>query len=114
VTNDTESWFQSAAGVIDPLELSYVLHLLPIGRIAFRRWRYELWDGSELLAAGWRLSPAQAQRALRVHAMRYAHRRHGLLPLHPSPGTLSDTAWPGRRMALEWGELRVLLTPRTV
>jgi hypothetical protein len=98
--------------MLEPIELTYELHLLPRGRIAFRRWRYELWHGPQLLAAGWRLSSLHAQRALRAQAIRYAHRRHGLHPLHPdrTPPT-EEAPWGGRSVALESGDLRVMLTP---
>lgn len=98
--------------MIEPIELTYDLHLLPRGRVAFRRWRYELWHGPQLLAAGWRLSALPAQRALRAHALRYAHRLHGLHPLHPDHAPALEDSWAGRPVALEWGDLRVLLTPR--
>ena len=96
----------------EPIELTYVLHLLPTGRIPFRRWRWELWHGSQMLAAGWRLSVLHAQRALRAHALRYAHRLHGLHPLRTDAGHAPETAWGGRPVAVDWGDLRVVLTPR--
>ena len=73
----------------DPIELIYDLHLLAPGRLPFRRWRWELWHGPQLLAAGWRLSVLHAQRALRGHAVRYAHRLHGLHPLRPDAAKLA-------------------------
>jgi hypothetical protein len=97
-----------------PIELTYELHLLPRGRMSFRRWRYELWHGPQLLAAGWRLSAQHAQRAVGSHAIRYAHRVHGLHPLHPDRAPGSETSWRGGRVALESGDLRVMLTPRAV
>ena len=96
----------------DPIELSYELALLPAGRFPFRRWRWELWSGAQLLAAGWRLNGLHAQRALRVRALRHAHRVHGLHPLHLEHGHGVETAWPGKPVTIEWGELRVVLTPR--
>jgi hypothetical protein len=96
----------------EPIELTYVLHLLPTGRIPFRRWRWELWHGSQMLAAGWRLSVLHAQRALRGHAVRYAHRLHGLHPLRPDAAPAADTTWGGQTVAVDSGDLRVLLTPR--
>jgi hypothetical protein len=99
--------------ITDPLELSYALHLLPRGRVAFRRWRWELWHGPQLLAAGWRLSALQAQRALGGHAFRYIHRMHGLHPLRPDADAAApDTTWSGRPVALNWGPLGVVLSPR--
>ena len=100
--------------MIEPIELSYDLHLLPPGRITFRRWRWELWHGPRLLAAGWRLTVLHAQRALRVHAMRYAHRLHGLHPLRPDDGRAPEGEWGRRQVAVESGELRVLLIPRAL
>ena len=98
----------------EPIELSYVLHLLPSGRIPFRRWRWELWHGSLLLAAGWLLSVVHAQRALRSHALRYAHRLHGLHPLRPDAPHGPETWWSGQPVAVDWGDLRILLTPRAL
>ena len=98
--------------MIEPIELSYALFLLPAGRVAFRRWRWELWHGPQLLAAGWRLNPVHAQRALRVHAVRYAHRLHGLHPLRPHAATAGEAVWPGTPIAVDSGDLQVLLTPR--
>ncbi len=100
----------------DPIELSYVLHLLPPGRIPFRRWRWELWNGAQLLAAGWRLNPLHSQRALRVRALRYAHRVYGLHPLHlETDAHGAETTWSGGApVTIDWGELRVVLTPRAL
>jgi hypothetical protein len=97
----------------DPIELNYVLDLLPAGRFPFRRWRWELWNGGLLLAAGWRLNPLHAQRALRMRALRHAHRVHGLHPLHLENGT-DEPKWAGGPVTIDWGELRVVLTPRAV
>jgi hypothetical protein len=98
--------------MIEPIELSYALCLLPAGGVTFRRWRWELWHGPKLLAAGWRVNPMHAQRALRVYALRYAHRLHGLHPLRPDAGALSESVWPGKPIAVDSGDLRVVLTPR--
>jgi hypothetical protein len=96
----------------EPIELTYVLHALPTGRIPFRRWRWELWHGPRMLAAGWRLSVQHAQRALRGHALRYAHRLHGLHPLRAETGQAPETTWAGQTVAVHWGDLRVVLSPR--
>jgi hypothetical protein len=98
----------------DPIELNYALDLLPAARFPFRRWRWELWNGGQLLAAGWRLHPLHAQRSLRVRALRYAHRVHGLHPLHLDGGATPETAWPRGPVTIDWGELRVVLTPRAL
>jgi len=98
--------------MIEPIDLSYALFLLPAGRVAFRRWRWELWHGPQLLAAGWRLNPVHAQRALRMHALRHAHRVHGLHPLHADAGSAPEAVWPGLAITVDSGDLRVRLTPR--
>lgn len=106
----------SSRMMIEPIELTYELHLLPRGRVSFRRWRYELWHGPQLLAAGWRLSALHAQRAVGGQAIRYAHRVHGLHPLHPDRASSGqeEASWNGRQVALESGDLRVMLTPRAI
>lgn len=98
----------------EPIEFSYALHPLPIGRISFRRWRWELWHGPQLLAAGWRTGPLHAQRAVRVHAVRHAYRLHGLHPLRPDVGHAPETAWNGQPVAFSWGQLRLRLIPRAI
>ena len=99
--------------MIEPIQLTYDLHLLPLGRCTFRRWRYELWHGPRLLSAGWRLSASHAQEALRAHAVRYAHRLHGLHPLHPERSETQEIGW-GDRVAMQLGDVRVTLTHRAL
>ena len=65
---------------VEGLELSYALHPLPPGRFGFRRWRYELWHGARLIAAGWRVQRPDAALALRTHATEFAHQVFGLRP----------------------------------
>ena len=65
---------------VDGLSFSYVLHELPPGRLPFRRWRFELWHGARLEAAGWRTTERDAVRALRKHGSRVGHRMFGLRP----------------------------------
>jgi hypothetical protein len=98
----------------EPIEMSYALHLLPPGRIGFRRWRWELWHGPQLVAAGWRLTTPHAQRALRTYASRYAHRLHGLHPLHPEAAHAPESPWRGETVTVDCGALRVLLKPRAI
>jgi hypothetical protein len=100
--------------MIEPIELTYDLQLLPRGRIAFRRWRFELWHGPRLLVGGWRLNALHAQRALREHALRYAHRVHGLHPLHPEMVPPGETNWAGQAVSVESGDLTVMLKPRAL
>jgi hypothetical protein len=49
-----------------------------------RRWRWELWDGSTLLAAGWHPSSRHAELAVRTAAATRAHERLGLRVLRPA------------------------------
>jgi hypothetical protein len=96
----------------DPIELIYDLQALPAGRIPFHRWRWELWHGQHMLAAGWRLHPLQAQRALRQYALRHAHRIHGVHVLRADAGNAPETAWAGRAVEVASGDVRVRLMPR--
>jgi hypothetical protein len=100
--------------IIEPIQLTYRLHLLPAGRIPFRRWRWELWHGAQLLAAGWRVSALHAQRAMRVHALRYAHRLHGLHPLRMDQATSAEEVWGRGPVSVQWGDVRVVLTRRAL
>jgi hypothetical protein len=98
----------------DPVELSYNLHLVPPGQVPFRRWRWELWHGPQLLAAGWRVSTLHAQRALRTHASRYAHRVNGLHVLHPDAARAPESVWHGNPVTIDYGAVRVVLTARAL
>lgn len=100
--------------MIEPIDLTYALDPLPADRIPFRRWRWELWHGPRLIAAGWRLSVLHAQRALRNHALRHAHRVHGLHPLNTDLPGDPERTWGERQVVFDWGELRVVLTPRAL
>ncbi len=95
----------------EPIGLHYDLRPLPRGRVAFRRWHWELWHGATLLAAGWRLQPLQAQRTIRIHAVRYAHRINGLRVLRPDVDHPAETPWRGRAVTIEWGGMQIELTP---
>ena len=96
------------------LEFAYSLYLLQPGRFPFKRWRWELWHGSQLIAAGWRLGRADAGRALRLHAADYAHRLFGL----PSPPRHDRLARgdlrPGTTERLAIGPITALLVPRAL
>jgi hypothetical protein len=96
------------------LEFSYSLYLLPPGRIPFRRWRWELWHGANLLAAGWRLSRADAGRALRLYAADHAHRLFGLpTPARDDHRALGDLT-PGTTERVMIGSITALLIPRAL
>lgn len=63
---------------VEGLQFHYALHQLEPGRWGFRRWGWQLWHGSSLVAAGWRVTERDAQRALHVHASRVGHALFGL------------------------------------
>jgi hypothetical protein len=99
---------------VEGLQFAYALHLLPAGRFPFRRWRWELWHGERLIAAGWRLARADAARALRVHASEFGLRLFGL-PVPPrDPRTGTGDLLPGRAERLAIGPVSALLVPRAL
>jgi hypothetical protein len=99
---------------VEGLQFAYALYLLPPGRLAFRRWRWELWHGPSLLAAGWRLSRPDAARALRVHAMERGCRMFGL-PVPPrDPRTGAGDLLPGRTERMAVGPITCALVPRAL
>lgn len=94
------------------LEFSYSLYALPPGRFPFKRWRWELWHGANLLAAGWRLSRPDAGRALRLYAAEHGHRLFGL-PVPPrEDGMARGDLKPGTTERLAIGSITALLVPR--
>jgi hypothetical protein len=98
---------------VEGLTFFYALHALPPGRLPFRRWRWELWHGATLVAAGWRLSRPQAGRALRASAAEFGHRLFGLRPPpreHAGAGDLR----PGTAERLTIGSISCLLVPRAL
>jgi hypothetical protein len=95
----------------EPIGLHYDLHLMPRGRVDFRRWHWELWHGATLLAAGWGFHPLAAQRAIRVHAVRYVHRINGLRVLRPDVDHPTEIPWRNRPVTIDWGEMHIELTP---
>jgi hypothetical protein len=99
--------------IVEGLSFSYVLHELPLGRLPFRRWRFELWHGARLEAAGWRSSERDALGALRAHASRVAHAMFG--PRPPRGGGRGAAA-PGFRtgaaVRIQDGGIAFSLVPR--
>lgn len=95
------------------LELHYALHELPTGRFPFRRWRYELWHGPRLLVAGWRTSPAHAERALSERAARTASRFRGLHLLRPEQAEASGSLRHGAIARVTCGAVSCRLVPRS-
>ncbi len=93
----------------------YAMELLPPGRLGPRRWRWELWEGDRLLAAGWHPAARCAHQALRVAASRRAHERVGLVPLRPERAVAAvSTTTPriGATYALDCGAVGCVLRPR--
>lgn len=95
---------------VEGLDFAYTLHPMRPGRVAMRRWRWELWHGSRLHAAGWRLSERDAQRALRQHGARVARAMFGL-PAAPAPGAGPGFA-PGSIVSVDEAGVRFRLVPR--
>jgi len=97
---------------VEGLEFRYVVELLPPGRFPFRRWRWELWHGNALVAAGWRVSEREAGRALCKHAAAFGHRLFGL----PEPPRTAppESLRPGAVHRLALGAVTCLLVPRAL
>jgi hypothetical protein len=99
--------------IVEGLSFSYVLHELPRGRFPFRRWRFELWHGARLEAAGWRSTERDAARALATHASRVAHAMFGLRP--PAADAAGGPALrPGATVRMEHGATAFALVPRAL
>ena len=90
----------------------YAMELLPSGRLGPRRWRWELWEGDRLLAAGWHPALRRAHLALRVAASRRAHERVGLTPLRPERAVATTTARVDSTYELDCGAVACVLRPR--
>jgi len=100
--------------VIEGLQFDYALYPLPPGRLPFRRWRWELWHGANLVAAGWRLGRPDAGRALRVHAAEFGHRLFGLpVPVRDPKAGRGDLR-PGTSERLAIGPISCTLVPRAL
>jgi hypothetical protein len=99
---------------VEGLRFGYALHPLAPGRFGFRRWRYELWHGNHLHAAGWRTSRPAAESALRRHAARVGHAIFGLSP-SPAAIAAGDGEVPlGATVRIEAGAVSLTLVPRPV
>ena len=98
--------------IVEGLSFSYVVHELPRDRLPFRRWRFELWYGPRLEAAGWRSTERDALRALHRHGSRVAHAMFGLRP--PAGDALDAGAGfrPGAAVHLRHGGIAFSLVPR--
>jgi hypothetical protein len=98
---------------VEGLQFSYALHPLPPGRHPFRRWRWELWHGATMIAAGWRLSRPQAAHALRLRAAEFGHRLFGL-PAPPREHAGGGDLLPGVAVRLAVGPITCMLVPRAL
>jgi hypothetical protein len=96
--------------VVEGLAFHYALHELPLGRLSLRRWRWELWHGPRLEAAGWRLSRREAARALRLHGSRVGHRLFGLKPPPDDAGSIPALR-PGASVRVSHGGVAFALVP---
>ncbi|HEU4658197.1 MAG TPA: hypothetical protein VFR97_11755 [Capillimicrobium sp.] len=96
--------------IVEGLSFSYALHELPPGRLPFRRWRWELWHGTRLEAAGWRLTERDATRALRLHASRVGHRLFGLRPPAEDAADVAPIR-PGAAVRVRHGAIAFALVP---
>ena len=99
---------------VEGLQFGYALHELPPGRLPFRRWRWELWHGATLVAAGWRVSRSQAGRALRISAAEFGHRLFGLPTPPHDPAAARGDLRPGSAERLAIGPITCLLVPRAL
>ena len=99
---------------VEGLQFAYALYALPPGRLPFGRWRWELWHGSTMVAAGWRLSRPQAGRALRLHAAEFGHRLFGLRAPERAPLSGSGDLRPGDAERVAIGSITRVLVPRAL
>jgi hypothetical protein len=114
VRDRTDASLNGPVPTVEGLQFAYALHELPPGRLPFRRWRWELWHGATLVAAGWRLSRPQAGRALRISAAEFGHRLFGLpAPARESVAGGGDLQ-PGTAERLAIGPITCLLVPRAL
>jgi len=101
------------SGVQGPVpEFEYAIEPLPPGRVGFRRWRFELWRGSWLLASGWRTSPRDAERALCTAASRSAHDELGVRALRPKAARALGRFMAGAVVQVDCGVTTCVLVPR--
>jgi hypothetical protein len=98
--------------IVEGVSFSYVLHELPRGRMPFRRWRFELWHGARLEAAGWRTSERDALSALRTHGSRVAHAMFGLRPPEGGRRRAGPEFRAGAAVRLSDGGIAFSLVPR--
>jgi hypothetical protein len=96
----------------EPPTYAYTIEPMPPSRLG-RRWRWALFHGERMLAAGWRLSERRALHGIRTAAARAAHEANGLKLLRP------ERVWPpepdfkaGMSATLTAGAIACRLVPR--
>jgi hypothetical protein len=94
------------------LEFAYSLYPLPPGRLPFKRWRWELWHGAHLIAAGWRFSRPDAGRALRLYAAEHGHKLFGLVAPPRDERAARGDLPPGTTERIAIGSITAMLVPR--
>ncbi|MBJ7332516.1 MAG: hypothetical protein JHC95_21655 [Solirubrobacteraceae bacterium] len=99
------------APTIEGLRFAYALQPMRPGRTSLRRWRWELWHGPRLHAAGWRLSERDAQRAVRAHGTRVARSMFGL-PALPRTVPGGPGFVPGAVVRVDEAGVRFELVPK--
>jgi hypothetical protein len=99
---------------IQGLEFAYALYRLPPGRFPFTRWRWELWHGPNLIAAGWHPARPGAGRALRVRAAEFGHKLFGLPAPPPDARLVRGDLRPGSSERLAVGPVTCMLVPRAL
>jgi hypothetical protein len=97
---------------VDGPRFAYAFHPLPPSRGGLRRWRWELWHGASLVAAGWRLTQEHAERALCTAASRRGHAQLGVVPLRPEPTPRPGGLSFGAPVQLDCGAFACTLVPR--
>jgi hypothetical protein len=104
---------QGVTSGVDAPEFAYALHPLPPSRAGLRRWRWELWHGAALVAAGWRHSSEHAQQALCAAASRRAHALLGLHALRPDRAAARSAGLEaGAAVRVDCGAVECVLVPR--
>lgn len=97
---------------VEGLRFSYALHPLPPGGFGFRRWRFELWHGARMVAAGWRVTQRDAARAITQHAARAGHQLLGVRTRGPEAPVAHGTLVPGASVRVDAGPVSCVLVPR--
>ena len=100
--------------IVEGLSLGYALHEMPAGRVPFRRWRFELWHGDRMVAAGWRVTERDAVRALRKHGSALGHSLFGLRPPVDDKQAPVPYLPPGATVRVQAGAVAFSLVPRNL